>query len=218
MRNRTAAGALVDGLIDQRARLEAIRIGLQVRMLFQMLQVQGGQQLEVETVIRRRNGDLTIGRFKQAVGGSNRMVVAGAQGLTAGGEKVGRKERQHAGHAVGQGGGNLLPLTGAAAPNQCRHDAHCRVGTGHQIRHRRGGAHRRLPFEAVDAHEAAHRLGDEIECRSLAVGPVQPEAGNVAADDVWLQGAQGIAAKAHFVHHPGPVIVDHHVGTPQQLA
>ena len=34
VRNRTAAGALVDGLIDQRARLEAIRIGLQVRMLF----------------------------------------------------------------------------------------------------------------------------------------------------------------------------------------
>ena len=57
-----------------------------------------------------------------------------------------------------------------AARDQRGDDAERRVQAGDQVGDRRAGAHGLLIGRAGHAHEAAHRLGDEVERRPVDVG------------------------------------------------
>jgi DNA-damage-inducible protein J len=57
---------------------------------------------------------------------------------------------------------------------------------------------RRLVVRAVDAHEAAHGLRDEIERRPVTIRAGQPEAGDVAAYNIRLDPAVKANAEEIF--------------------
>ena len=156
----------VDERVDRGAPLEAVAIGQELGMLAQMREAERVDELVVDLVVGRRDGDLAIGRVEQAVRRDQRVVVAGAQRLLAGLEVVRREKREVGDHAVGEARRHFLAATGALAPDERGADAHRRVGAGDEIRQRRRGARGRLALGAVDAHEAAHRLRDEVERRA----------------------------------------------------
>jgi hypothetical protein len=136
----------------------------------------------------------------------------------AGGEPVGGEEREHARHAIGERGRHLLAMPGAASPHERGEDPHRRVRAGDHVRDRRRGAHPGSGWIAVHAHEAAHRLRDEVERRAVGVRAVETEAGHVAAHEVGLDRPQRVAPEAHPVHHARAVVVDHDVRPGEQPA
>ena len=162
------------------------RLVQEFRVVAQVRSPSASMQLEVDLVVRRRDRDLAVGGLEQAVGRDQRVVVAGAQRLLAGLEVVRGEERQVRDHAVGEARRHFLALAGSLAPDERGADAHRCVRAGDQVGQRRRGARRRLALGAVDAHEAAHRLRDEVERRPVAVRAVVAEAGDVATHDVGL--------------------------------
>ncbi len=95
---------------------------------------------------------------------------------------------------------------------QCRQHADRRVQRGVAVDDRRGGAERAADRGSGQGHQAAHRLAQRIKARTLAIGAVLAEGGHRAQNDVGLELAQPVIAKAHLVHDPRAEILQYDVG------
>ena len=71
---------------------------------------------------------------------------------------------------------------------------------------------------AGDAHDAAHRLGHEVEAAAMAVGTGASEAGERAVDQPRIALPQVLIVEAQLGERAGPVVLDHDVGVLQQPA
>src|SRR5262249_58070558 len=71
---------------------------------------------------------------------------------------------------------------------------------------------------AGEAHDAAHRLRDEIETAPMPVRPGATEPGERAIDQGRIVLAQLLVAKAEPLHHTGREILDEHVSLADQPA
>ena len=71
---------------------------------------------------------------------------------------------------------------------------------------------------AGEAHDAAHRLGDEVEAAPVLVGPGAAEAGQRAVDQAGIVLAQILVAEAEALHRARREILDQHVGDGDQPA
>ena len=121
------AGHLVDLGVDGGTSLEAVPIGDEIGMITKPLKAQRGKQLRIDRIVAGRDRHLAIGRFEQTVRCDQPVIVTVTLGNLAGCKVVGCHEGEHAHHAVGQRGADLLALPGSAAPDQrCQH-AHRRV-------------------------------------------------------------------------------------------
>src|SRR6516165_7534887 len=145
------------------------------------------------------------------------MVVAGARRLLAGREIIRGEKAQHADHAVVETGADRVALPAAAAPHQGRAYPKRPVEPGDQIGDRRAGAHRRAVGLAGDAHEAAHRLGDEIEGRAVAISPAGAKAGDVAIDESGVECREPRRVEADAGQYAGAEILNQHVAPGDQL-
>src|SRR5216684_818068 len=91
-----------------------------------------------------------------------------------------------------------------------------RVQRGVAVNQRGRGAERGADRCAGQRHQPAHRLAQRIKGRPVAIGAVLPEPGDRNQDDVALQLAQPVIAEAHFLHDPGPEVLQHHIGSRHQ--
>ena len=124
MINALQAGACIDLAIDGAAVFKAQTVVGKFGAVFEVFQAQGGEQLDIKTVVRWGHGDLSIAGFKQTIGRGQGMVIARALRQLTIGKIIGGQKRQHAGHAVGQGGGHLFALTRATFAHQSGQHPH----------------------------------------------------------------------------------------------
>ncbi len=87
---------------------------------------------------------------------------------------------------------------------------------GAEVRQRDAHAHGAFARPAGDAHQAAHALGDGVEARPVGIGPVLAEAGDAGVDQPRVDGAQLVRADAQAVLDVRAVVLDEHVGLPDQ--
>jgi hypothetical protein len=90
------------------------------------------------------------------------------------------------------------------------------VHPGAQVADRQAGAHRLAADLAGERHAPAQRLDDHVERRAVAVGPVEPEAGERGDDQPRVQLAQHVRADAELLHRAGPEVLHHRVGRAHQ--
>ncbi len=129
----------------------------------------------------------------------------------AGRQIVGRHEAQEADQPARQADRGGASLTRPPLTQQTGDDTESGVEAGNQIAHRRAGPHRRLIRRTVHAHEAAHRLGDEIEAGPVAIRTGGAEPGDAAAHQARVDFAQARLVEAHRGEHAGAVVVDQHI-------
>ena len=80
------------------------------------------------------------------------------------------------------------------------------------IGHRGARAGRLAAGPAGGAHQAAHRLGDDVVARAQPIRPGVAEAGDRRIDQPRVHGLQRVVAQAELVHRAGAVVLHHHVG------
>ncbi|MCY1536664.1 hypothetical protein D9M68_721280 [compost metagenome] len=187
-------------------------------MRAQGLQRQRIQELVVHGVVGRGDRDLAVRRLEQPVGRDDPVVVAGARGQLAAGEVVGGLEAEQADHAGHQADADRISAARAFAAQQRGQHAQRAVHARDQVADGRARAHGRIVLAAVQAHESAHRLGDEIEGGPVAIRTGGAEAVDAAMNDVRTQRFQGIVAETHLFHDAGTVVFDHDVAGGNQLA
>jgi hypothetical protein len=69
---------------------------------------------------------------------------------------------------------------------------------------------------ARDAHDAAHRLRDQIEAAAMTVGPGTAESRERAVDQAGVGRAQRLVVEAELGHRAGTVVLDDDVGIREQ--
>src|SRR6266542_12743 len=108
--------------------------------------------------------------------------------------------------------GWLLPACGGTSPliNQREEDP------GAQIRDGNADAHRSLPGDSRDRHQAAHALGDLVDARAIAVRPGLAEARDAAVDQPRVDGTQALVIDPQARLHVGAIVLDHDVRVPDQ--
>ena len=76
---------------------------------------------------------------------------------------------------------------------------------------------RRRPVRlAVDGHDAAHALRDQVEAALVAVGAIVAVAGELRVDQTRVLCAEHLVAEAGALHDRGPVVLHEDVGALDQ--
>src|SRR3989442_52757 len=136
--------------------------------------------------------------------------------LGAGREIVRGRNLYHGQSRVEQTDIDNLSFPRALAMPERGQRADRRVQRGVAVDHRGRGADR-MPLDlAGQRHEAAHRLAQRVERRTIAIGAVLAEAGDRDEDDPVVERAQPLVVEAHRGHHAGPEVLEHHVGLRHQ--
>ncbi len=206
----------LDFRVDGGAVLHAQRIGAEIGVAAQLGRADRLDQLGIDHLGARRDRHLAVARAEETVRGDDAVIVAGAPRHLAAGEVVGGEEAVKADEPVGQAGAHRVAAAGSPASDQSRADAERAVEPGDEVADRRAGAHGLVARLAGDAHEATHRLGDEVEGRAVAIGAADAEAGDVAIDEVGLELFQPRRAEPHLVEDAGAVILDQHIALADQ--
>ena len=146
-----------------------------------------------------------------------RMVVAGLLGDFALHQPARGLEVEHEELRLQQRGLHPLPLARLLALDQRHHDAVRAEDARAQVGDRDADAHRSLPRQAGDRHQAAHALRDLVEARAHAVGTVLAVAGNAAVDEARVDRRHRLVADAEAVLHVGPIVLHQHVALRGEL-
>jgi hypothetical protein len=70
---------------------------------------------------------------------------------------------------------------------------------------------------AGDAHEPAHRLGDEIEGRATAIRSAAAKPGNIAVDEVGIERPEPRLVETHVYENAAAEILDQDIAAGDQL-
>jgi len=215
------AGCLAHPRIDQRLELGAAAEPLGVAgvagIVEQRLEVEGSEELAHHRIVAGGDRNLAVGRLEEAVGGDERVAVAGAHRQFAGGEVFAAEKRHEGENTVQKGGLDVLALAVQVAGAQGADDAEGGIEAADEVGDRLARAQRRLALLAVDAHEAAHRLDDEVEGRKLGHGAGAAVAVDAGGHQPRVQGIEPGPIEAHLRQDARAEILDQHVGFPDQL-
>ena len=121
------------------------------------------------------------------------------------------------GLAVDQADINLLAPSGLFPLIQSGQDPLGRKHPPAQIAHRCAHSYRHLVRFPGIAHDPASCLDHQIEGRPIPERTCLTVSGDGATDDARIDILQGIEINPQFFHHPGPEIVDHHIGFSCQI-
>ena len=212
------AGPLFNLGLQGRVIVAALQVAVKARVRQQVRPVDDlfAQQLEKmivsagddEAAVRRGEGIVRIG------GG---IAVAHQLRQLAGGEVALGAGFQAGHHGIHQGHVHPLAPAGELAGVQRHQDADGQVHAAQHVAHgaaHTGGLAARV---AGDAHQAAHRLGDDIVSGALGVGPVAAEAGHRRINDARVDLFQLVIAQAQLVHNAGAIVLHHNVRLFDQL-
>ena len=68
------------------------------------------------------------------------------------------------------------------------------------------------PFgRASDAHQAAHRLDDQVIAREIAAPPRAAKRADRTVDERWVSRRKNVVAESKALHDPGSEILDNHI-------
>ena len=110
-----------------------------------------------------------------------------------------------------------LPAAGDRAPEERREHALDGDHPGEGVAEGDRGARRRLVGVAVDAAQAAHRLGDRGVPGQRRVGPGLPVAGDAAEDEARVGRGEAVVAQVPALEGAGAEVLDDDVGVRDQL-
>src|SRR5260221_2873906 len=202
---------LLDRPVDGGAVLHPQRVGEKIGMDAQLRRADRIEKLAVDHLGARRDRHFAVAGAEQAIGRGDPVIVAGALRHRRAGEIIGGEKTVKADQPIGQACADSVAGAGSAAPDQRRANAERAVEPCYEVADRRAGAHGLVARLAGDAHEAAHRLGDEVEGGAVAVGAAGTEAGDVAIDEIGLELFQPRRPKPHLFEDSRPVVLDQHV-------
>ena len=113
----------------------------------------------------------------------------------------------------------VLPYAAALSLPQRGQDAERDIEAAHQIADRHADLRRRPIGRARDAHQAAARLGHDVETRSIRERTVLTEPRRRGVNDPRVHGADVVVGQAERAHRAGAQILDDDVrrrGEPQE--
>ena len=165
------------------------------------------------------HGDVDVSVLGRKHTGRNagRVVVASLLRHLTVHQVAGGLEVQHLDLCLEQRGLHPLPFPRHFTLQQRHQNALRAEDAGAEISDRDADAHRPLPRQPGDRHQAAHALRYLIEAGPQSIRTVLAEAGNAAIDDAWIDLAAGLIVDAEAVLHIGPVVLDDHVGLLDEL-
>ncbi len=140
------------------------------------------------------------------------MIVAGLAGDLALHQPARGLEVEHEDLRLQERRRDVLALAGFLALEQRDQDAHGAEQPGAEIGDRDADAHRPLPGQPGDRHQAAHALRDLVEARPSGIGPVLAEPRNATEDDLRVDLLEVLVVDLEPLLHVGPEILDHDVG------
>src|SRR6185503_7316020 len=98
------------------------------------------------------------------------------------------------------------------ADAQRREDADRRVEASGEVGDRHADLHRRPTLLTRHAHQTAHRLDDDVECRPLGVWPVETPSRHCRVDEPWIRVEKALWVEAEVAHRARPEVLDDDVG------
>ena len=164
-----------------------------------------------------REVEVAVARLVHAGRDRGRMVVAGLLGDFAFHQPARRLEVEHEELRLQERRLHPLALAGLLALEQRDHDAVRAEDSGAQVRDRDTDAHRSLPRQSGDRHQAAHALRDLVEARAHAIGAVLAVARDAAVDQPRIDRGHRLVADAEPVLHIGAIVLHQHVGLRREL-
>ncbi len=117
---------------------------------------------------------------------------------------------------VEHGDVDLHGFAGLLAMQQRGVDADRREEPGRDVADRGPDPGRWIPGMAGDAHQAAHRLGDQIERGIGRVRSGVTEARGRGIDQPWMARVQALPPEIELFHAPRTIVLDEHVGAGEQ--
>jgi hypothetical protein len=145
------------------------------------------------------------------------MVVAGLLGHFVRDGPARALEIEHRDLRRQQRAFDPLPLARHLAFQERDQDAHRGEDAGREVGDRDADAHRPLPRQPGDRHEAAHALGDLVEARPVAVGAALAEPGDAGIDQARVDRLERGIVDAEPLLDVGAEILDHDIGIAHQL-
>ena len=155
---------------------------------------------------------MAVGGLVDAGRHRGRMIVAGLARDLALHQPARRLEVEHEDLRLQQRGRDVLALPGFLAFEQRDQNSHGAEQPGAKVGDRDTDAHRPLPGQAGDRHQAAHALRDLVEARPARIGPVLAEPRNTTEDDLRVDLLEVLVVDLQPLLHVGPEVLDHHVG------
>jgi hypothetical protein len=186
------------------------RIGAQVRPL------DGAAEPLVDLVAGGGDVDVAVLRLEDAGGDAGGVVVARLRRDLAAHQPARGLEVEHRQHRLQQRGVHPLADAGRLTLQQRHQDALGEEDARAQVGDGNAHAHRSLPGNAGDGHEAAHALRDLIHAGPIAIGPALPEAGDAAIDQPRIERAQVLVVDPEPPLDVRSIVLDHDVGLARQ--
>ncbi len=217
-RGRPRGELRVEGGNENVAMLHAVRLGVEARILREVVPADGPAHALPEGVVGHAQGQVGVLGLEDFVGHDGGVLVAAPGGLASGipvqAGLVGEKRGHHVEHADL----DLLPLPRLGAREKGQHHALGRGHARHEIAD--GVAHLdgRAVGEAGEIHHAGLALHDEIVAGPGGLGAALSEAGDRAVDEPRVQLAERSVAEAEALHGAGTEVLDHHVGLGEETA
>src|SRR6266540_366419 len=218
VRGRTRRGHLLDQR-DQRADVSPPEISVrEARITLEVLERERSAERRPCRPGRRTEDEVSVG-------GTHRLIRPHEAVRRPGGARhlAGREIRSGLPHRERHGrlehrDIDELPATVAHADGERRQNADRRVEAGHEIGDRYADLHRRPVLRAGHAHQAAHRLHDDVERGSIRVRPVEAPPRHGGVDEATVGVEQRARVEAEVGHRAGSEVLDDDVGSRREPA
>ena len=174
-------------------------------------------QLGEEFLLRGAYGDVTVGGLKALIGRTAAMRLTDAVRARAGGEVVRRFVNRQGRSGLQQRRFDVLTLASAVPRLDGGQHAEGQEHAGSDIGNRDRQTVRRAVGGAVGAHEARHRLGDQIKTAARAIRAGLAKPGDRRQNQPLIALVQGGPAKTEPVEDAGTVVFNQDVGLVDQL-
>ena len=164
----------------------------------------------------RGNRDEAVCGSQESVWAEQRMGVALRLGRDSGDGVLVDDALGECEHRIGHGDIDELALAGPGDMVHGREDAAGRQHCGEDVSDTGADLHRVVDVGAGDAHEARHRLRDDVEGRPVGVraepGSWVAEAPDARIDEPGVACVQDLVGEAEPVHDADPEVLDEDVG------
>ncbi len=208
-------------LDEQRSQLVAVRgavlVAREARVVGQLGDAEHLDQLAELPVVAGGDDQLAVGAHQRLVGEQAGVAVAHPLGdHAAGHEGAGLVDHPR------QGGGeqvdlDVLAATALLAGVQRGEDADRGVQPGHHVEDRDAGAEGLGVGAAGEAHQARHRLDDQVVAGQYPAPVRRTEAADRGVDDPRVGGRDGVVVEAEARETAGAEVLHHDVGAAGEL-
>src|SRR5215510_4974506 len=210
------AGALHRMLVDLRVErvpvLRARGAGLVLLALHEVRRLQGRAEPLPDPPAGGGDIDMPVGGREDAGRNAGGMIVAGLLRHLAADEPARALEIQHEDLRLQERRADVLAFLRRFPLEQRHQNAERAEQSCREVGDWDADAHRPLPRQPGDRHQAAHALGDLVEARAIAIGAGLAETRDAGIDQLRVDPGEPWIVDAEPLLHVGAEILHHHVG------